>query len=131
MKILKQLGINPQTNLTDYELVIAAQLVLPETKKCQNTWDDIGGLDEILLDVKRKMINPLLHSDVFKHSRLASAPKGALFYGPPGKSVSIHGNYSPAEFIGKLLLGRKNLEQKKTTQARLRVGDEDILCKIK
>ena len=84
MKILKQLGINAQTNLTDYELVIAAQLVLPETKKCNNTWDDIGGLDDLLLDVKRKMINPLLHSDVFKHSRLASAPKGALFYGPPG-----------------------------------------------
>lgn len=100
MKILKQLGINPQTNLTDYELVIAAQLVLPETKKCQNTWDDIGGLDEILLDVKRKMINPLLHSDVFKHSRLASAPKGALFYGPPGcgKTMIARGIASQSGF---------------------------------
>jgi len=98
--ILRQLGLSSTVKLTDYELIIAAQVVRSEIAEKTSTWDDIGGMDVLLRDVQTKLITPLLHSEMFSKSRLASAPKGALFYGPPGcgKTMIARGIASQSGF---------------------------------
>ncbi|XP_063723222.1 outer mitochondrial transmembrane helix translocase-like isoform X2 [Symsagittifera roscoffensis] len=97
---MKRLGLSSSVTLTDYELIIAAQVVQAEEAKKTSTWDDIGGMDDLLRAVERKLIKPLLFSDMFANSRLASAPKGALFYGPPGcgKTMIARGIASQSGF---------------------------------
>ena len=49
------------------------------------TMEDIGGLDEIIEELKESVIYPLTMPHLYSHSsRLLSAPSGVLLYGPPG-----------------------------------------------
>jgi SpoVK/Ycf46/Vps4 family AAA+-type ATPase len=48
------------------------------------TWQDIGGLDEIIDNVRQTVIYPLEHPELFNQSKLLTTPKGVLLYGPPG-----------------------------------------------
>jgi ATP-dependent 26S proteasome regulatory subunit len=92
--------------LNDYEEVIAADIVLPEdihvTFKgyffhviMEYFWFsyaslDIGGLDHIVESIKEVVLYPLHYATLFKNtSGLLTAPKGVLFYGPPGKKDDI------------------------------------------
>lgn len=68
--------------LTDYEVNIAAQLVVPSDLPV--SWEDIGGLDSIVNTLKESVILPFQHQDLFQESKLFAPPKGVLLYGPPG-----------------------------------------------
>lgn len=46
-------------------------------------WNDIGGLDEIKLELQRIIIWPLKYKDEMEELKLRQ-PKGMLLYGPPG-----------------------------------------------
>ena len=94
--------------LNQYEHAIAAELVAPEdipvsfegnpttfTRRAfrpnyfQGLADrrppDIGGLDEIIEELRESVIYPLTHPHLYSHSSpLLSAPSGVLLYGPPG-----------------------------------------------
>ncbi len=48
------------------------------------TWQDIGGLDELIDNVRQTVIYPLQHPELFNQSKLLTTPKGVLLYGPPG-----------------------------------------------
>lgn len=49
------------------------------------TFDDIGGLDEIIDELREAVIYPLTMPHLYTgHSSLLSAPSGVLLYGPPG-----------------------------------------------
>ncbi|KAI8938396.1 hypothetical protein NX059_004292 [Plenodomus lindquistii] len=70
-------------SLTTYEQTIAMEVVAPE--EIPVSFDDIGGLDAIIEELKESVIYPLTMPHLYSHSSsLLSAPSGVLLYGPPG-----------------------------------------------
>ncbi|KAL2218131.1 putative membrane-spanning ATPase [Thermoascus aurantiacus ATCC 26904] len=69
--------------LTPYEQAIAMDVVAPEDIPV--SFEDIGGLDDIIEELKESVIYPLTMPHLYsKTSSLLSAPSGVLLYGPPG-----------------------------------------------
>ncbi|KHJ41805.1 ATPase, AAA family [Trichuris suis] len=76
---LSRLGIHTTQQLTDYELQIASQIVVGDESDV--TWNDIGGYDDLLAELKDTVILPL---KLRSSSTFLQPPKGVLLYGPPG-----------------------------------------------
>ena len=57
------------------------ELILEEVPDI--SYEDIGGLDEQLEEIRDAVELPFLHADLFKEHEL-DPPKGILLYGPPG-----------------------------------------------
>ncbi|PSR78023.1 ATPase family AAA domain-containing protein 1 [Coniella lustricola] len=69
--------------LNEYESVVALEVVAPEDISV--SFEDIGGLDDIIDEVKEAVIYPLTMPQLYSHAApLLSAPSGVLLYGPPG-----------------------------------------------
>ncbi|KAI5295026.1 hypothetical protein KEM52_002572 [Ascosphaera acerosa] len=69
--------------LTPYEQTIAMDVVAPDDIPV--SFDDIGGLDDIIDELKESVIYPLTMPQLYTStSSLLSAPSGVLLYGPPG-----------------------------------------------
>ncbi|KAI8439797.1 hypothetical protein MSG28_013473 [Choristoneura fumiferana] len=64
--------------LTDHEMIIASQLVVPDEI------NDIAGLDALIQELRETVILPIQKRDLFADSRLTQPPKGVLLHGPPG-----------------------------------------------
>ncbi|XP_042073547.1 outer mitochondrial transmembrane helix translocase-like, partial [Haplochromis burtoni] len=77
-------GQNKSKNvkLSVYERRVVTHRVDPRTM--QITWRDIAGLEEVINELKEKMIFPVQKRHLFRKSRLLQPPKGVLLYGPPG-----------------------------------------------
>ncbi|KAF2455087.1 ATPase family AAA domain-containing protein 1 [Lineolata rhizophorae] len=70
-------------NLTQYEQMIAMEVIAPD--EIPVSFQDIGGLDDIIEEVRESVIYPLTLPHLYAHSSsLLSAPSGVLLYGPPG-----------------------------------------------
>lgn len=69
-------------SLSDYELVIASHLVIPEDITV--TWKNIAGLDSVIQELRESVVYPVRHRHLFSSSELWQAPKGVLLHGPPG-----------------------------------------------
>lgn len=69
-------------NFNEYEMCLLADLINPTDIKV--SWQDIGGLEEIIDDLRQTVIYPLQHPELFNQSRLLTTSKGVLLYGPPG-----------------------------------------------
>ncbi|XP_064595653.1 outer mitochondrial transmembrane helix translocase-like isoform X2 [Liolophura sinensis] len=80
-ELLRQVGVE-DVKLSDYELCIAANIV--DTLTINMTWDDIGGLDSVIEEIKESVILPFRERQLFSDSVLLQPPKGVLLYGPPG-----------------------------------------------
>jgi ATPase family AAA domain-containing protein 1 len=69
--------------LSQYEQAIAMDVVAPDDIPV--SFDDIGGLKDIIEELKESVIYPLTMPGLYsKSSSLLSAPSGVLLYGPPG-----------------------------------------------
>ncbi|MCJ1468892.1 hypothetical protein MMC07_007522 [Pseudocyphellaria aurata] len=69
--------------LNQYEQMVALDVVAPEDIAVK--FDDIGGLGDIIEELKESVIYPLTMPHLYSHtSSLLSAPSGVLLYGPPG-----------------------------------------------
>lgn len=69
--------------LNQYEQAIAMDVVAPEDISV--SFEDIGGLDDIIEELKESVIYPLTMPHLYAStSSLLSAPSGVLLYGPPG-----------------------------------------------
>jgi len=69
--------------LDQYESQIAMEVVAPEDISVG--FDDIGGLDDIIEELKESVIYPLTMPHLYSQSSsLLAAPSGVLLYGPPG-----------------------------------------------
>ncbi|KAK6204947.1 ATPase family AAA domain-containing protein 1-A [Scheffersomyces amazonensis] len=77
---------NPQlrdVTFNQYEKTLLSSLVSPE--EISVTFNDIGGLQNIIDELREAVILPLTEPQLFAvHSNLIQSPKGVLFYGPPG-----------------------------------------------
>jgi SpoVK/Ycf46/Vps4 family AAA+-type ATPase len=69
-------------SFNEYEMCLLTDLINPIDIKV--TWQDIGGLDDIIDNVRQTVIYPLQHPELFNQSKLLTTPKGVLLYGPPG-----------------------------------------------
>ncbi|CAK7222398.1 mitochondrial dynamin GTPase Msp1 [Sporothrix curviconia] len=69
--------------LNEYENMIALEIVAPEDIAVG--FDDIGGLETIIEELKESVIYPLTMPHLYRHAApLLAAPSGVLLYGPPG-----------------------------------------------
>jgi ATPase family AAA domain-containing protein 1 len=69
--------------LSQYEHMIAADVVAPEDIPV--SFEDIGGLGDIIEELKESVIYPLTMPHLYsRSSSLLSAPSGVLLFGPPG-----------------------------------------------
>nr|POF16811.1 protein msp1 [Quercus suber] len=69
--------------LNQYEQTIAMEVVSP--REIPVTFDDIGGLEDIIDELRESVIYPLTMPHLYsQHSSLLTAPSGVLLYGPPG-----------------------------------------------
>lgn len=72
-----------ELTLTQYEQAIAMDVVAPEDIRV--SFEDIGGLDHIIDELKESVIYPLTMPHLYSStSSLLTAPSGVLLYGPPG-----------------------------------------------
>lgn len=70
-------------SLNSYEQSIAMEVVAPQ--EIALSFDDIGGLDDIIEELRESVIYPLTMPHLYAgNSSLLSAPSGVLLYGPPG-----------------------------------------------
>ena len=70
-------------NLNSYEQTIAMEVVA--SSEIPLSFDDIGGLDDIIEELRESVIYPLTMPHLYAgNSSLLSAPSGVLLYGPPG-----------------------------------------------
>lgn len=83
-QISTSLGFNlKELNLTEHEEIIFGQVVLVDELSVE--FKDIGGLDEIVGQLREAIIFPLCYPKLFEsQAGLFAAPKGVLLYGPPG-----------------------------------------------
>ncbi|OAP60002.1 hypothetical protein AYL99_05004 [Fonsecaea erecta] len=86
-QLAKQLGSDrpprESLRLSQYEEVILQELVFPEDISV--SFDDIGGLSDIIEDLRESVIYPLTLPELYStSSSLLAAPSGVLLYGPPG-----------------------------------------------
>ncbi len=74
------------------------------------TWEDIGGLEEQIREIREVIEYPLLYPEKFKKLGI-EPPKGILLYGPPGtgktllaKAVAHHSNATFIEIVASELV---------------------------
>ncbi|KAF4584255.1 ATPase family AAA domain-containing protein 1 [Ophiocordyceps camponoti-floridani] len=69
--------------LNEFESLVALEMVAPQDIHVK--FQDIGGLDSIIEELKESVIYPLTLPHLYSHSAsLLSAPPGVLLFGPPG-----------------------------------------------
>ncbi|KAL2832452.1 P-loop containing nucleoside triphosphate hydrolase protein [Aspergillus cavernicola] len=69
--------------LNQYEQAIAMDVVAPDD--IHVSFEDIGGLEDIIEELKESVIYPLTMPHLYSStSSLLTAPSGVLLYGPPG-----------------------------------------------
>jgi ATPase family AAA domain-containing protein 1 len=98
------------SNFNEYEMCLLTDLINPVDIKV--TWQDIGGLDEIIDNVRQTVIYPLQHPELFNQSKLLTTPKGVLLYGPPG--------------CGKTMLAKAIAKEAGASFINLQVSKENI-----
>lgn len=80
-ELMKRIGVSG-VKLTDYELCFAADLIEPA--RLDVSWNDIGGMEDVIRSIKETVIFPFKRRDLFQNSYLLQPPKGLLLHGPPG-----------------------------------------------
>lgn len=94
-------GLTQITDMTEVELLPEA-VEVEETKMPTVTYEDIGGLGEIVPKIREMIELPLRHPQVFERLGV-DAPKGVLLHGPPGTGKTLIAkavaNESGAHFI--------------------------------
>lgn len=96
--------VNPaleEVSLNSYERSVLASVITPQD--IDVTFDDIGGLEDVVEELTESVIYPLTCPEIFSESSLLEAPKGVLLYGPPGCGKTMIAkalaNESGANFI--------------------------------
>ncbi|KAF1757907.1 hypothetical protein GCK72_014364 [Caenorhabditis remanei] len=79
--LFRELGIDREIELSEHEVRIATQFVGGEDVGAE--WDEIGGCEELVAELKDRIILPLRFA-AQSGSHLLSPPRGILLYGPPG-----------------------------------------------
>jgi len=94
-------GITKVTDMTEVEILPEA-VEVAETKLPTVTYEDIGGLSQIVPKIREMIEIPLRHPEIFERLGV-EPPKGILLFGPPGTGKTLIAkavaNESGAHFI--------------------------------
>jgi transitional endoplasmic reticulum ATPase len=118
--------INPQTELELLpEYVEARERAVPDV-----TYDDIGGLGDVVGEIREVVELPLKHPELFDRLGIAP-PKGVLLHGPPGTGKTLLAqalaNEAKAHFVsinGPEIMGRFYGESEERLRAIFQEGQE-------
>jgi proteasome regulatory subunit len=87
-------------------IVVGAEII----EKPETVYDDIGGLQEQIVEIREAVEDPLLRPDLYKRVGI-DPPKGVLLVGPPGtgktllaKAVARQTNATFIRFVGSELV---------------------------
>ncbi|PAV56535.1 hypothetical protein WR25_14908 [Diploscapter pachys] len=80
-ELFREIGLDKEVELNEHEVRIATQFVGGQDVGAN--WSDIGGCDELIDELKDRVILPLTIASE-STSSLLCPPKGILLYGPPG-----------------------------------------------
>jgi proteasome-associated ATPase len=67
----------------------------------QIRWEDVGGQARALGEIRKAVVNPILHADLYRRYRF-KAPRGFLLYGPPGCGKTMIGKATAHYMAQKL-----------------------------
>lgn len=67
----------------------------------QVRWEDVGGQAKALEEIRKAVVNPILHADLYRRYRF-KAPRGFLLYGPPGCGKTLIGKATAHYMAQKL-----------------------------
>ncbi|XP_068250993.1 outer mitochondrial transmembrane helix translocase-like [Palaemon carinicauda] len=81
-EVLQRLGIKERVSLSEYEMMIASQLVEPS--RMNTSWSDVAGLSSVIRELRETLILPIQQRNRLQSSKLIQPPKGVLLHGPPG-----------------------------------------------
>ncbi|KAJ2615681.1 hypothetical protein H4S08_001127 [Coemansia sp. RSA 1365] len=83
-KIAAELFAILNTHISSQPYLLKAKPALPAVVR----WKDIGGLDNIIDELKESIVWPLQYREQFKRLGIR-APRGVLLYGPPGTGKTM------------------------------------------
>jgi len=84
----KSLKDGKAVSLTREENLIAASVI--DAKALKQTFDDVGGLEEVKEALKMHVVWPMHNPQVFgTDDEMRTQPKGVLLYGPPGTGKTM------------------------------------------
>jgi len=76
---------NFEDSLTNIEPSALREVLITQPTE---TWDDIGGLDDVILQLKEVIEWPLKYPELYGHLK-SKPPSGILLYGPPGTGKTL------------------------------------------
>jgi transitional endoplasmic reticulum ATPase len=119
--------INPQTEVE----LLPEYVETKETRLPDITYDDIGGLGEVISEIREVVELPLKHPELFDRLGIAP-PKGVLLHGPPGTGKTLLAqalaNEAKAHFAtinGPEIMGRFYGESEERLRAIFQEGQEN------
>ncbi|MCH7650688.1 MAG: AAA family ATPase [Nitrospinae bacterium] len=65
------------------------------------TWDQVGGQEKVIEEVRKVIEYPILHEEILKKMEYRM-PKGFLFYGPPGCGKTLIGRAILSDVVSQL-----------------------------
>jgi len=74
--------------IDDDTQVLISDKPVEELEQRPITYDDIGGLDDVILRVREMIELPMKHPELFRRLGI-EPPKGVLLYGPPGVGKTL------------------------------------------
>lgn len=81
-ELMQKIGITEKVNLNEHELMIASQLIEPNSLTTR--WEDVAGLSNTIRELRETLILPIKQKSKISSSKLIEPPKGVLLHGPPG-----------------------------------------------
>ena len=118
IELFKDLAPSERVLITNDDFITAVSLVKPMARRegfeavPDTTWKDVGALQSVRNELRRKIIQPILHPEKF--ARIGNMPPAAaLLWGPPGcgktllaKAVANEANASFISVKGPELLNK-------------------------
>lgn len=103
---------DPQTNFVFEKIETEDELQKLELEKIPDvTWEDIGGLDDKIEEIKQQFVWPIVYPEDFARHELPPT-KGGLFTGPPGCGKTLIGK-ALANYMAQLVAkkqGKKDIK---------------------
>ena len=104
--------------------------VMKLEKAPQETYADIGGLDQQIQEIKESVELPLTHPEYYEEMGI-KPPKGVILYGPPGtgktllaKAVANHTSATFLRVVGSELIQKYLGDGPKLVRELFRVAEE-------